>query len=128
MIRSHVNAVKALLTSVTTYDSGKVPDNAVLPYVVLYADGGHATADNLAGDPTHRQWQWQTTAVGADPDQARWAQEKAQSDLLGKTPTVPGRVCGRIVHDLTRDAVADFDVAPPVIYAVDRWRLQTYPT
>lgn len=128
MIRSHVAAVKALLATVTLYDGGQVPDNAVLPYAVLYADGGKASVDNLADLATRRDWSFQTTSVGADPDQARWTAEKVQAALVGATPVVAGRTCGRIRHDVSRDAEPDFDVVPPVVYAVDRFRFLSVPS
>jgi hypothetical protein len=129
VIRAHVNAVKALLSAVpnvTVYDA-KVPDNATYPYVVVYADGGLASVNNLAAASSWRDWRFQTTSVGTTPDQARLIAEKAQAALLDATPTVTGRSCGRIQHDVSRDIQRDDDVVPPVLYAVDRWRFSSVP-
>lgn len=131
IVRDHVAAVFGLLDAVSGLDvyDAKVPLGADTPYVVLYADQGAATSERFNFASDRRSFVVQTTAVGGDPAEARWAAEKAQGALLDVVPTVSGRTCWPIYSEMSRPVERDPDVDPsaPLFYAVDVWRLTSIP-
>lgn len=99
-VHAHVEALLAALTStgVRVYDSepGRKVDGAreapVMPYVVVYTDGGIRSSESLAdGHDERAEMDAECHSVGADPRSARWAQSRVLS-LAGVSPTVAGRV------------------------------------
>lgn len=129
MIAEHGAAVLGLLQAIpntTTYD-GIVPNLPTLPYVALYADQGAAESSDLAESNDWRTWRFQTTCVAETARQARALADRVETALLGVSPAVAGRSCGRIVKDDSQPLVRDDDTSSPYLYAVDRWSFVSVP-
>lgn len=128
-MRAHATAVLSLLGAVPglrVYD-GQVPNNPVLPYVVLYIDSGTRSAESLSCDADTADFALQTTSVGATREQAQWAAERAMGALLDARPVVSGWLCGRVRHAGSQPTRRDDDVDPPLMYATDQWRFLSTP-
>lgn len=126
MIRAHTAAVEALIDEVDVYVT-RAPAGAELPYVVLHPDQGAATSSSIAAISDWRSWRVQTTCVGGTPEQAGWAAEKVESDLLDVAPTVSGRSCTPIGKESSLPVDRDEDVQPPVFMARDVWVFSSIP-
>ena len=130
MIRAHVDGVLALLratANLTVYD-GVVPNAPVLPYVVVWSDQGRAEATALAHVSDWRTFTVQTTYVGSTQVQVRALAERVETALLDKRPGVTGRTTGPLTKELTQPVRQDTDVDPPLLYALDVWRVSSVPT
>ncbi len=129
MIRATADAVLALLQAqpVTVYD-GPPPNLPDVRYVVLSMSGGIRTADRLCGDELNDDVTFSTIAYGIGTEQVRWAQEKAHAALKDAAVVIAGRNCQRIKHSDSQPIEADFDVDPPMLSALDVWRLITFPS
>lgn len=131
-VAAHWSAVRSLLEGsdparplrVFVSDAGPEP---VLPYVVVHPSGGAGQVTTFDGETDWRDWPFQTTAVGTDPDQALAAAERAEERLLDVHPTVPGRSTGRLRKTLTFPVVADRSKRPAVFIARDTWTFSSTP-
>lgn len=126
MIRAHVDAVVALVPTVSAYVT-RPPGDASLPYVVVHPDQGEAYADSMAGASSWRPWTVQTTCVGVTAEQALWAAEQVEAGLLDAVPTVAGRQCTPIRKEASVPLARDEDVQPPVFIARDVWAFVSVP-
>lgn len=130
-IRDHVAAVIGLLqaSGLAVFDGG-APDGAAPPYAVVYADQGATSPQSLSFRSVQRSVTAQTTCVGVNPEQARWAAEKVEGALLDVTPTVAGRVCWPIRREASQPVRRDDDLPGTTearFYAIDVWRFQSAP-
>lgn len=129
MIRAHIDAVVALLNAspnVVVHD-GIVPNNAALPYVVVFADQGAADPTSLAYASDWRTFHLHTTCVGSTQLQVRALAERVDAALLDQRPTVAGRSVAPLRKALTQPVRQDTDVDPPVLFAADVWVLSSVP-
>lgn len=128
MIRAHLAAVKTKLelAGLIVYD-GTVPPGATVPYVVLFPDQGQASSTRFDQVSDQRVFRVQTTSVASTVEQARWAAEKVHGALLDAVLTISGRATWPVRHETSRPIERDDDVTPPLMYAVDVWRLQSVP-
>lgn len=126
MIRAHRKAVEAMITGLAVYVS-KAPTGAQMPYVVLHPDQGSTDATSLEGSPDWRTWRYTTHSFGSDAEQAEWAAEKVEAGLLGKRPSVVGRVCDRITKEVNTPVDRDEDASPTVFLARDIWLFHSIP-
>lgn len=128
--RTVTDAVLARLQSAMDCGDGVAPTvtkNAdglpVSPYAVLYPltdlDGGGALDDGLQWAMRH----FQVTVVGGSREQAEWGQMKARETLMGWSPSVSGLSCGKVELDDPTGVDRDDDVAPPLFFTTDRYRL-----
>ena len=128
-------AVLALLaadTNLRVYD-GMVPTDPTTgrppprPYVVIYAPVGLSTVHNLTGTSGALEASIQTTCVGDTAESCRIVARRVKAALLDVVPVVSGRASFPIRHEYSEPARVDNDVAPPVLFAVDRWLTQSVP-
>lgn len=127
--RAHVTAVLTLLDAVpnlTTYD-GLVPARPVLPYAVVWPDSGRAERSSILAASNVVASEMYVTCVGSSREQAQWVAEKVDAALLDVRPTITGRSCWPIEQVLTRPVQRDDDVDPPLVYAVNVYRLASIP-
>lgn len=131
----HVQAVLALLTaalppSIAVFD-GQVPGAAPYPYIVVYPDGGTATAPAADGAFVDLTMTVQITAVGTTRQEAAGAADFARAALIGQSPAVPGRYCWPIEQVLTRPVARDDDARAAtnqsVFTAIDQYQLMSVP-
>lgn len=125
--------LRALVPPVSVHD-GRVPVDQVTgrlparPYVVVYGpsdgDGTHRV-DDLAGRSGWVEGRVQTTVVADSAEACRIIAARVRGSLLDVVPTITGRVCFPIRHDDSQPVRRDDDVQPPVLYAVDRWLIQS---
>jgi hypothetical protein len=94
---------------------------------VLYAPAGTSTVHNLAGTSGALEASIQTTSVGDTAEACRIVARRVKAALLDVRPTVTGRVSFPIRHEDSLPPQVDNDVAPPVLYAVDRWLTASVP-
>ena len=131
-VAGHWAAVRSLLEGsdpvrplrVFVSDAGAEP---VLPYVVLHPSGSAGQVTSTDGDTDWRDWPFQITAVGTDPDQALAAAQRAEERVLDIRPAVPGRVTGPVRKTLTFPLVADRSKRPAVYVARDTWTFASTP-
>ncbi len=107
------------------------PDDATATagYVVVYGLGG-GTTDGPVGNPEDDAAAlYQLTSVGHDRKQAEWVADKARQVLLAATLTLTGgRKVLRVGVDMLGGVIRDDDVAPPIWYSPDRYRIFTTPS
>ena len=129
VIRAHVDVVLALLTAVPNVrvHDGIVPDKPTLPYVVVRTNSGPRSRSSLAVSSDHLTLGIWCTSVAANRAQAQWLAEKVTGALLDVTPTVAGRACFPIEAVNSQPVQRDDSVNPPLMYAVDEFRLSTVP-
>ncbi len=110
----HCDALLALLRlipNVGVYD-GEVPatppldqDKRVKGYAVFYSGSGIPRVPALNGRSVDLGWQFTVVAVGGDQQRCLWVRDRIVAALVDVTPTVEGRVAGRIC--------LDHEVGPP---------------
>lgn len=132
MIRAHADAVKALLEGqALTVHEGGAPDSAAVPYAVLWMDSGTRTRETLVASSGRDDLLVTVTSVGQDPTQAWWVAERVFTALLDVAPTVSGRTCSPITHEVSDALRRDSDVTQPggsaVYQQVDVFRLVSRP-
>ena len=142
MIRAHLDAVLALLAPLTvppasmlvrdgTVDDESHPVTATAPpatpYVVVSTDSMPMRGDRLADWSSILDGLLYVTCVGSDRREAQWAQEKTRALLLDVRPTVAGRSCWSLKLVDGDPMRPDRDVTPPVLVAVDVYRLASTP-
>lgn len=109
------------------YDSR--PASPAYPYVVVYAGAGIRDSDRESDVRVRRTLDWQTTTVGASAAQCRAALARVVDALEDWTPTVGGRTCSKVEHDLSRPMVLDDTLPDRVVYtAVDQWSTVSNPS
>lgn len=129
MIRLHVAAVLALVDAVpnvNVYDA-IVPNDPALPYVVVRTDTGPRTRSSILATSDRLDLTVWCTSVGATREQAQWVAEKVAGALLDVRPTVSGRQCFPIESVNSQPAQRDDAISPPLMYAVDEYRLTSIP-
>lgn len=130
MTLAHFQAVASLLDSALScrvYVEG-VPENAPLPYVVLWSRGGTVKPGDVTGSPDGwRDVEVQTTAVAAGARAAIRLQDLIFDALLGVSPTVDGWTCGPLRH-VVGGTVDENERVPRVTWSpFDVWRFKTVP-
>lgn len=95
------DAIQTRLESETgkSAGKGKRPDDALPPYMVIFATPTRATEGSLTDPNQIRRQTFQVVYVGDDVDEAQWMQQKAQEALLGWSPTVSGLSPGPVELD-----------------------------
>lgn len=128
--RSHAAALLALLSAapgVTAHD-GAVPDGAAPPYVVLRTSSGPRTRTGLRAVSdlvTVDAW---CHSVGETREQAQWLADRVADALVDEVPAVTGRTCWPIEHLASQPVARDDDTRPPLMHAVDVFRLRSVPS
>ena len=129
MSRAHTDAVLAMLTADTTsrtYDA-KVPNDATLPYRVLFTDDGLDVATTLEAVPDVLTVRVTVSSSGLNRISAQIAADKAHATLVGQTPSVTGRKCSPLRHVNSRPITEDRDVNPSVLYSVNEYEFYSVP-
>ena len=70
---------------------------------------------------------WQVTCVGASAEQADAIRDRCREALMGVRLTITGRAASATELADSTNVQRDDDVTPPLFYAVDRYRANTYP-
>ncbi|WP_433078860.1 hypothetical protein ACQP1P_38550 [Dactylosporangium sp. CA-052675] len=127
-----VNAGLALLAAdpispaMPVYD-GTVPAAATRPYWVIYTSVSYPaeSLDNsVDGRSRVREVRWIVHSVGDTAASARAGAQRARSQLLDASPTIPGLSCGRIRMEESQPPVRDDVTGVPVMSAVQTYRLR----
>jgi hypothetical protein len=127
-VDTHATAVLAALVDggLAAYD-GQAPPGATGPRVVVYFDAG---ADSGTLGDRHR-WllvEFQATAVGTTPKQARWASDKTRAVLLTAQLVVPGRSVSPLWQVGAPPPIQrDDDVTPPLFYQPVSYQFRSGP-
>ncbi|MEU7814129.1 hypothetical protein [Pseudonocardia sp. NPDC049154] len=123
----HVSAVIAKLKAGVPTTLGValgVGPAANPPYLAIYPDPGDVEDARLCGDRSKLTIHFMVHAVGAGPEQATWALDKARAVLLGDPPTVSGRRTHRMSQTLGAVPVTrDETTQPPLYIALAEFRL-----
>jgi hypothetical protein len=127
VIRAHHRAVLTLLGDAVTVYVSRAANDATMPYVVLHPDQGQADTTSYEGRSDWRSWRYTTTCVGSTPEQAGWAAERVEANLLDIRPAVAGRTCTPIRKEAPIPVDRDEDVQPPVYIARDVWVFSSVP-
>lgn len=108
------------------YD-GVVPNGAVRPYWVVYTSVSYPSEspDNaIDGRSAVREVRWIVHSVGDTASSARAGAQRARTQLLDVSPTIPGLSCGRIRLEESQPPVRDDISGVPVMSAVQSYRLR----
>lgn len=128
---AELDAILARLTAgpggpLNVYDAR--PSNPTYPYVVVYADAGIRDSDREADVRIRRTLSWQTTTVGVSAAQCRAAVERVADALEDWRPTVTGRDCSKVEHELSRPVSADDTLPDRVVFTgIDQWSTVSNP-
>lgn len=96
-------------------------------YVVVWADSGARSSDRYDGVQVNVTKTYTIHCVGSSPVQAKWVNERVVGLLVNWRPTVVGRSCQRLKHEVSRPLAVDRDVSPWLHYTVDQFDLFTAP-
>lgn len=130
-MRTHITAIIALgsLPTFPGFDGG-VDDGTLPNYWFITAPTFRPDRATLDADGSDLSDYFQVTAVGADADSARWAQEHLKTALDRKNPTVSGFLtfCERTASGSVNP---DHSVSLPgtgnPFYSVDTYRYTATP-
>ena len=97
------------------------------PYLAVYPDAGDVEDPFLSGNRSKLTIGFIINAVGAGPQQARWALDKARLVMLSSTPVA---VAGRKTHRMRQTLsgvpiVRDESTQPPLYIATAGFRLMS---
>lgn len=96
------------------------------PYLAIYPDPGDIEDARLSGDRSKLTIHFMIHAIGAGPQQAQWALDKARLALLGDPPLVAGRRTHRMTQTLGSVPITrDDSVQPPLWIALAEFRLMS---
>ncbi|GAY07503.1 hypothetical protein [Pseudonocardia sp. N23] len=125
----HVAAVLAMLQAGTPANLGValgVGPSVNPPYVALYPDPGDVEQARLSGDRSLITISFLLHCIGAGPEQALWALDKARAVMLGDPPTVAGRRTHRMTQTYgSRELDRDDGIQPALFIAMAEFRLMS---
>lgn len=128
-IRAHKNAILARLREDSVLASatfeGVVTDRPQR-YCTVFTDSGYRTVERLAGPSATALFTYTVHSVGSTPDQAQAVAEHVFAQLLDFTPTVAGRLCGRLRHAASQPVQQDPDI-PDLYFCVDEFDVSSDP-
>lgn len=87
------------------------------PYLSVYPDPGDVASAFLSDDRSTLTIDFIVHGIGAGPEQALWAMDKARVVLLGAPPAVTGRKVHRIQQTFGNSVDRD-DSTQPALYLV----------
>lgn len=136
--RAHAHTIHDLIGAAVEYVGyfGKVTDadsDLTYPYWITWPPAGIRTLDRLAGTGHQFTTVTQVTVVGRDVDEVLAALDRIGAALVGVTPQIAGRSCGRI-GDLSPGQVpekSDVTRTPegqPVYRAIGLYQLMSTAT
>jgi len=108
------------------YD-GVVPNGAARPYWLVYSMVSRPSEDiDNAGDGRSRVWEvrYIVHSVAENAKAARAGAQRARTQLLDSSPTIPGLSCGRIRLETSDPPARDETTGVPVMDAVQTYRLR----
>lgn len=128
MIVAHRTAVLELLEQTGNHvHDGAPPNLPPLPYVVLWSSGLRRVGSRWCGDQDDADMLFSTTVVAKTGADVARVQENVHAALVNAPVAVSGRSCQRVKHEDSQPADPDYDTDPPLITAVDVWRLISVP-
>lgn len=95
------------------------------PYLAIYPDLGDIWSSRLCDDRSAMTIHFMIHSVGAGPEQAQWAFDKARAVMLGEPPVVPGRKAKRMTQTLAIPVTRDESTQPPLYIAIGEFELIT---
>lgn len=125
----HVQAFMTILDALP-WDAylGEAPDNATVPYVVVYPDSGTPETTSLVPDEGFVGF-LSLHGIGEGPDQAIRAIDRARTLLVGAQPSVSGRYVWRIWQEPGSPPISrDDDVQPPLFVAFAEFGMRSEAT
>lgn len=119
--------VRGVVPAALDVYEGEAAQDAAPPFVVFYFDSGAKSPfeRNLLNDAP-RDLRYQTTCVGASPEQARWVVDKVVAALYGSVPAVSGRQVWPVIEQGTQPMQRDDD-ATGLFYATSQWLTRSEP-
>ncbi len=135
-INDHAEAIRALLEADNAPPAlvvyrGKVPTGATPPYVVVYishVSPEKAESQGLDGRSTRIVVRATCHSVGGNEDAALAVAQRVSDALLDVTPSIAGRSCWPIRHELGEDPRRDESTGTQVQDKLDVYRLETLPS
>ncbi|MGW4406518.1 hypothetical protein ACWEJ6_20990 [Nonomuraea sp. NPDC004702] len=127
--RPLVNAILAMIDAALPNTIGiywaMAPQNASMPYAVLYPDVGmESFADRSLSDDAPNDLRFQVTSVGVTPEQAALVADKIATSLLTTVPTVPGRRV-RPIRQEGAQPVQREDASTPLFFATAQYLVRS---
>lgn len=126
--RAETNALLAALRAVHSRIGDAVaPDDATLPYAVLYPSGSGSLSGSVADPYSDGVTTHQLTCVGLTRDSAQALADRLRPVVMGPL-TISGR---KLLHrsvESSQPARRDDSSKPPLFYAVDTFALTTTPS
>lgn len=125
----HVEAaIETLEDADITIGNHRAPDDVEPPYTVVYLIAGGQSGGTLAAPDADAELILQTTSVGSGPDQALWELDRVRAAFAGGVLDVDDRSVQRIrLLTAAGGVMRDEDGPVPLFYAVDRWRIWSFP-
>jgi hypothetical protein len=132
---AHVSAVLARLREHPVlrdrvFQGIAVKDAAGTPrtrYVTVWVGSPRRTVERLAGEQTTERYRITIHATSVDPDDVGVLDDAVTQQLLGWTPTIPGRNSRRMTSDGGDEMQYDGDLTPPLYWIPVTWELVTEP-
>jgi hypothetical protein len=126
--RVHTDGIiAALVAAGLTVGDAEKPEDAEVPYAVVYPIPGGRTTGTLAAKDDDVVLVYQVTCVGESRKQAEWAADKARALLTPGSVSVTGRKVLTVYLDFNGGVERDDDVAPALFYCAPRFRITTTP-
>lgn len=100
---------------------GGAPVEVDPPFAVFYFDSGRKSPfERTLLNDAPRDLRYQTTSVGATPDQARWVADKVGAALYGGVPSVSGRLVWPVIEESSQPIRRD-DESLATYLATAQW-------
>lgn len=100
---------------------GVAPASEDPPFAVFYFDSGQKSPfERTVLNDAPRDLRYQTTAVGATPEQARWVADKVAAALYGGVPTVSARLVWPVIEESSQPIRRD-DESAATFLATSEW-------
>lgn len=102
------------------------PDDATLPYAVLYPAGAGPLSGPVSDPFADSSPLFQITCVGRTREQTQWLADKLRPVALGPL-SITGRKVMQPYLETSQPVRRDDSSSPPLFYAADQVRLPTTP-
>jgi hypothetical protein len=96
-------------------------------YVSLFLNSGARSPFRFTGNSSRADFTLTVHSVGKTVEQVGWLQERVIGQYVDWVPTIQGRRCYRLTHEVSRPPDLDDSLSPPLFYAVDEFDFSTFP-
>lgn len=121
-LREHPDLTERVFQGIAYRDDAGNPRTR---YVTIWVGTPQRTAGRYTGPQTKERYRFTIHATSQLPGDAGELDDAVTAQLLGWTPTIPGRECRRMSSDEGDEMQYDRDLTPPLYWIPSTWDLTT---